>query len=115
MGGGAPQIQGSTTLLSDNGDSTNYFPLKYPANEACTIELTDQVIVTGGWGSDPANNYRSNQATVYNEQGWVEDLPSLNTARSGHGCGHFVNTENQQVRHSRNLEVWNLPTDFVAN
>ena len=59
--------------------------------------MRDQVIVTGGWGSDAANNGVSDQAAVYNEQGWVKDLPSLNTARMDHGCGHFVNTDNQQV------------------
>ena len=93
------QIHRSTTLLSDNGDSTDYFPLKYDTNEACTIELTDQVIVTGGYKYAGNGNNKTDRVSVYNEQGWVEDLPSLITARSGHGCGHFVNTENKQVWH----------------
>ena len=88
----------STVLLSDNGDSTDYFPLKYDTSNACTIELTDQVIVTGGHKYAGNPNNASDRVTVYNEQGWVEDLPSLITGRFDHGCGHFVNNENKLVR-----------------
>ena len=38
------------------------------------------------------------RVTVYNTNGWVEDLPSLITGRFDHGCGHFVNNENKLVR-----------------
>ena len=37
--------------------------------------------------------------TVYNNEGFVEDWPELNTGRYDHGCGHFVNTDNKVVRH----------------
>ena len=49
------------------------------------------VVLTGGL-------YTKTRVTVYNSEGWVEDLPSLNMGRYSHGCGHFVNTDNQVVR-----------------
>ena len=35
---------------------------------------------------------------MYGDEGWVEDWPSLSIGRYDHGCGHFVNTDNQVVR-----------------
>ena len=58
---------------------------------ACAIELADQVVITGG------NFPSASQATVYGDGGWVADLPTLNTGRYDHACGHFVNTDNQEV------------------
>ena len=57
---------------------------------ACTIELAEVVIVTGGSESPSL-------VTVYSAQGWVEDWPSLNTGREDHACGHYVNTDNREV------------------
>ena len=37
------------------------------------------------------------RVSVYNEEGWVEDLPSLNLGRSNHGCGHFMNADYKMV------------------
>ena len=37
------------------------------------------------------------QATIYNQQGFQADLPSLNTGRYSHACGHFVNMDMQAV------------------
>ena len=58
---------------------------------ACSIQLEEVVIITGG-------KFTANKVTVYNTEGWVEDLPSLKQGRYSHGCGHFVNTDNQMVR-----------------
>ena len=33
----------------------------------------------------------------YNRNGFVEDLPSMIRSRMDHGCGHFVNSQNQKV------------------
>ena len=57
---------------------------------ACTIELPEVVIVTGG-------SERPSLVTVYTAQGWLEDWPSLNTGREDHACGHYVNTDNREV------------------
>ena len=58
---------------------------------ACSIQMEETVIITGG-------DFKKNQVTVYNTEGWVADWPELNTGRWDHGCGHFVNTDNQVVR-----------------
>ena len=36
--------------------------------------------------------------SVYDIGGWVEDLPDLNTGRRDHGCGHYVDINNNTVR-----------------
>ena len=53
--------------------------------------MEDTVIITGG-------QYTESKVTVYNTEGWVADWPELNQGRYDHGCGHFVNTDNQVVR-----------------
>ena len=58
---------------------------------ACSIELKEMVILTGGV-------YTQSKVTVYNNEGFVEDWPELKTRRYSHGCGHFVNTDNKVVR-----------------
>ena len=55
--------------------------------------MGDHVIVTGGsevYGTDKV-------VSVYDEGGWVEDWPPLNTGRSSHGCGHYVNSYSKEV------------------
>ena len=58
---------------------------------ACSIQLEEKVIVTGG-------GYTETTVSVYNIGGWVEDLPVLNTGRWDHGCGHYVDNNNDIVR-----------------
>ena len=58
---------------------------------ACSIELEEVAILTGGY-------FTQTQVTVYNTAGWLADWPELNTGRRSHGCGHFVNADNQVVR-----------------
>ena len=57
---------------------------------ACSIQLEDRVIVTG-------TDWTLDRVAAYTGQGWAEDLPSLNTGRVDHACGHYVNTDNQMV------------------
>ena len=45
------------------------------------------MVVTGG-----AHDTRS-KVTVYSEQGWVQDLPSLTQGRAEHACGHYVHND----------------------
>ena len=66
--------------------------------------MTDVVVVTGGQytvhvsaNGGYTNYFTRTEVSVYNSGGWVEDLPGLNTGRHGHGCGHFVNTDNEVV------------------
>ena len=66
--------------------------------------MTDIVVVTGGQytvhvspNGGYTNYFTRAEVSVYNSGGWLEDLPGLNTARYSHGCGHFVNSDNQVV------------------
>ena len=60
--------------------------LHYIYRDACAIEMTDTVILTGGY------SYTSPLSRVqeYNLQGSVARLPDLNTARYSHACGYYV-------------------------
>ena len=66
---------------------------------ACVIPEEDgereeeTLIITGGW-YPPGNEISS-----YNENGWIEDLPELNTPRWGHGCSYFIDANNDKVIH----------------
>ena len=59
---------------------------------ACSIQFDEKVIVTGGY------YYTGTTVSVYDIGGWVEDLPDLNTGRNDHGCGHYVDNNNDIVR-----------------
>ena len=48
------------------------------------------MIVTGGY-------YNPNRVSIYNDDGWVENMPSLNSGRRAHGCGHYYNIAEQLV------------------
>ena len=60
-------------------------------SHACTIQLDDKVVVTGGYDIET-------KVSVYSISGWVEDLPDLNTGREQHGCGHYADENNNIVR-----------------
>ena len=62
---------------------------------ACSIEMTNKVIITGGY--DENSKMGSTRVAVYNNDGFLADWPSLDTGRQDHGCGHFVNKYNNEV------------------
>ena len=51
-------------------------------SHACSIQEDDRVIITGG--------HSQTTVSVYDENGWREDLPNLNEGRMGHACSSFV-------------------------
>ena len=57
---------------------------------ACTIELDDLVVVTGG-------RYNPTRADVYDIDGWSKELPELINGRWSHGCGKYINTDDKMV------------------
>ena len=59
-------------------------------SDACSIQLEDIVILTGGVSTE-------NTVSVYSTDGWLEDLPDLLTGRYDHGCGHYVNNDDKLV------------------
>ena len=65
-------------------------------SRACAIELEDTVVVTGGSGP-------SATVQVYNISGAQGQLPDLRTARSGHACAHFLDSQNRVVSITVNI------------
>ena len=62
--------------------------------------------LTGGWTSDRCNRIAAlcdtnttygYRVIRYKSSGEFEDLPSMNTWRQGHACGHFTNVEGEIV------------------
>ena len=51
--------------------------------------------MTGSGENDQVKD--SSLVSVYNVDGWVEDLPKLNMGRYYHGCGHYINSANKMV------------------
>ena len=61
---------------------------------ACSIEFDDKVVVTGGWG----DGWGIKRVTVYDVHGFVEFLPNMIHGRKDHGCGHYINNNNEIVK-----------------
>merc|ERR1711976_131901 len=82
----------SSEILSPGSDiTTEGFKLEYDTWGACNIATDDnQLIITGGEGTKKT-------VSLYNREGWVRNLASLNTGRSGHACGKFKNSDNDVV------------------
>ena len=55
-------------------------------SRACAIGFDDQVVVAGGL-------YTKTTVSVYNDDGWQEDLEPLNQGRWGHACGHYTSND----------------------
>ena len=70
--------------------------------------MPEEVIVTGG-------SETLALVTVYNEQGFVTELPNLNVGRSEHGCGHFVNTGGSQVREAQLTHLHHVFPGVLGN
>ena len=92
IGGSLGFAQGDriTELVTESGVQLQPFNLKYPHFAGCAIGLKDKVILTGGHGA-------VSKVAVYNEAGWIEDLPNMNQYRWEHGCGHFINSDKKMA------------------
>jgi len=88
MGGGGSY---KTTELVGEGEKYN---LQQDTVHACGINDGSSVIVTGGYGSGIGH---LKTVSRYNLEGFMENMPSLITARNGHGCGSFTNEDNIKV------------------
>ena len=62
-------------------------------SRSCSIELEDKVIMTGGSHYSDSKN----KVHLYDEYGWIGDLPDLRHNREDHGCGYYMNTDNKMV------------------
>ena len=73
-------------------------------SKACAIPDGDTVIITGGEST-------KNTVSVYNVEGWQEDLPPLNTGRYHHACSSFWSGERRvyeldQMREDINVYIY---------
>ena len=59
---------------------------------ACTIDLQDRVVVTGGWVNDAIATVQ-----VYTLSGPQEQLPDLQTPRLDHACAHYLDSQDRAV------------------
>jgi len=80
----------TTEIVYQDGTSIRSFDLKYNTKYACSIELPEMFILTGGFDT-------LTTVSRYSTSGWMEDLPELNEGRRGHGCGYFYNDDMQRV------------------
>jgi len=91
---GGDDTSSTTEIVYENGTNIRSFDLKYDTDRACSIELPEMFILTGG-------SFRPFEAETkvskYTKSGWTEDLPDLNEARKNHGCGFFYNDDMERV------------------
>ena len=67
---------------------------------ACAIELSDRVVVTGGFVISPIATVQ-----VYNDAGAQEQLPDLQIARGYHACAYYLDSEDRAVSVTCNILV----------
>merc|ERR1719300_1471774 len=89
-GYGSPGSPTTTEIVYLNGTSIRSFDLKYDTKLACSIEMPEMFILTGGFNT-------LTTVSRYSSSGWMEDLPELNEGRIHHGCGFFYNDDMQRV------------------
>lgn len=79
-----------TYLFRSDGSMEKKFDLKYRSFFSCAIDdiKSGNVILTGGQDGWSSTNML-NTVVRYGENGFVEDLPSINYNRSYHGCGGY--------------------------
>ena len=61
-------------------------------SRACSIELEEMVVVTGGCCA-------ITRVMAYNNDGPMYRLPDMPTAREKHACSHYVDSNNNLVSH----------------
>ena len=62
----------------------------YLHSSSCLIDLDTSFVLTGGY-------IQSSFVTQYNANGFMKELPALNTGRSDHGCAAYYTSTNQPV------------------
>jgi len=90
IGGNSTYNLRTTELIT--GDSTQAgFELQYDTVHACGFaDDDDTYIITGG-------QYTPTTVSRYDKNGWMEDLPSLNTGRYSHGCGTYLDDVRDRI------------------
>ena len=69
---------------------------------ACSIPTDDnEVIITGGVDT-------LSTVSLYNINGWIRDLPSLNTGRFVHACGQYKSQNGNTVKFKIQLNTFKI-------
>ena len=104
------QITINTTekIMPGNSMSQIGFDLKYPylLPYSCLINLGDSMILPGGFSQTESRS----KISRYNKEGWVEDLPDVDTGISvWQSCSYYTNSENKRVcfLYSNHTEMMN--------
>jgi len=86
--GGSYDEQSTENLNLESGVGQSGYRLQYPSRGACLIQddLTLSAIVTA-----------REAVSRYDQNGWIEDLPSMQQLRNWHGCGSYTSNEGEQV------------------
>jgi len=84
----------TTETISSNGIHQATFNLEHSSRNTCVISLNNSFVVTGG---KPARDIITKIVTLYNDAGYVRELPELAQGRWSHSCGFYVNKEHKIV------------------
>ena len=79
--------------------------LQYCYSYACSIDLGQTVVITGGY-------YTMRKVTEYNEDGNSKELPQLITGRWNHGCSSYVDKDDKIVSTDK---IYNLTVVIIGN
>ena len=83
-------------------------------SETCGIpdSRNDHLYMTGNW-----YGYLSNQVTQYGPEGYLADLPLLNTGRHNHACAGYYTDDNivLMVAGGRNFLTGDILTDLLID
>jgi len=86
IGGGGSK--NTSEVVSSSGHQKG-FNVQHEVFESCAIKLDDYLIITGGGYPTVAT------VSKYDKNGWIMDLPKLNTGRYLHACGHYYSETNE--------------------
>lgn len=78
------------SLVSEELDTTEMFPLEHPSSYSCLIDEGETFLLVGGFQHE-------SKVSRYNINGWMESLDNLNTGRFNHGCTQFNNNQGETV------------------
>jgi len=109
MGGGSiqfPNVGFTSEILVEDGTSVPTFHMKYDTWDVCSIDdpVTNTVVLTGGV-------YTETVVSLYGEEGWLEDLPSLNQGRIYHACAAYYRDDGARVMLVTGGELLATPLD----
>jgi len=89
---GGSESSYTSEVIDADGNTESGFDLTDSTRDTCSIEDNDEdrVILTGGYST-------LNKVSVFNKNGFVEQLPDLLTGRYLHACGFFINNDKNKV------------------